>query len=333
MPSVATPLSGKPLPGPELTPHGNGTEVVAQHMPGDKTGLYGGSQDDASCDREQMISFLKTHDAEARAFVTALNTDASLKWSQGTSVSVDQIEAYIGELTPVYLRVDTRVTNFGFNDGKPVPLQAILQAGTAIMIDIYGVPRVRGPAGSPLTNPIAIDLRPLQRGTPWPDFNPGAIVIVQAARTVTIVFVLVDIYTGATFERMAGTIGADRMRTGPPPRQPDTPSATTATYDGTYVAENLPSKATVVVRNGRIVSFAEEAPGAGKCELAIEADFTIAPPTGEFSGSYTGTVSSGPHWCVATHGTMSGRVEGSQMTMTYTNANSGSSFDLQLKRT
>ncbi|MGB0970904.1 MAG: hypothetical protein ACPGVG_08065 [Mycobacterium sp.] len=105
------------------------------------------------------------------------------------------------------------------------------------------------------------------------------------------------------------------------------------TYDSTYVTEASPSQATVVIRNGRIVSFAEEAAGAGKCELAIQADFTIGPPTGEFSGSYTGAVSSGPSWCVPTDGTMSGRVEGAQMTMIYTNAASGLSSTLHFVRT
>ena len=50
MPSVATPQSGKPLPGPELTPQGNGTEVVAQQQPGGSSGSSGGSLNNAECD-------------------------------------------------------------------------------------------------------------------------------------------------------------------------------------------------------------------------------------------------------------------------------------------
>ncbi|CAM4307448.1 hypothetical protein MB901379_00099 [Mycobacterium basiliense] len=329
MPSVASPQSGKPLPGPNLTPQGNGTDVVAQQQPGDKAGLYGGSLNNSSCDREKMISFLKTHDAEARAFVAALNSDVSLRWSKGTSVSVDQIEPYIRELTPAFLRVDTRVTLYGFDGTNPVPLQSILQAGTAILLDIYGVPRVRGAGGNPLTAPVALDVRPTVRGTAWAGYNPGVIVVVQPAKAVITVFVLFDVYTGVTFDRMAGTSGADAQRSGPPATQP---GGENTTYDGTYVSVNSPSTATVVVRNGRIISFAEEAAAAGKCELAVKADFLIAPPNGEFSGNYQGSVSSGPFWCVPTNGTMSGRVDGAQMTMTYTNAASGASFDLQLVR-
>lgn len=329
MPPMASPLADKPLPGPDLKPQGDGTEVVARQQSGDEPGLYGGSQQNAAVDREKMIGFLRGHPAKARAFVAALNTDGSLRWSQGTSVAVDQVGAYIRELTPAFLRVDTRVTLFGYHGTNPVALQSILQAGTAVLLDSSGVPRVRGFAGNPLTAPVALDVPPQQRGTPWPGYHPGVIVVVQPAKTVIRVFVLVDMYTGATFERAAGTTGAQGAGSAPP----DGPAAgATTRYDGTYVSVNSPSKATVVVRDGRIVSFSEEAAGAGRCELAIEADFVIRPPTGEFSGKYTGSVGSGPFWCVATNGTMSGRVEGTQMTMTYTNATSGASFDLLLVR-
>jgi len=329
MPPAASPPSAEPLPGPELTPQGDGTEVVAQQQPGDQAGLYGGSLNNAECDREKMIAFLESHPAEAQAFVAALNADLSLRWSKGTSVSVDQIGAYIRELTPAFLRVDTRVTNHGFDGANPIPLQSILQAGTAVLVDTYGVPRVRCYCGNPLTAPVALDVKPRPRGTPWPGYNPGAVVLVQPAKTVISVFVLVDIYTGVSFERVAGTIGQDSQSGAPP----GTPSGRDNTaYDGTYVAVNSPSQVTVVIRNGRVVSLAEGGAGAGTCELAIQPDFIIGESTGEFSGSFTGSVSSGPGWCVPTNGTMSGRVDGANMTMTFTNATSGGSWTLQFVR-
>lgn len=110
------------------------------------------------------------------------------------------------------------------------------------------------------------------------------------------------------------------------------PVAENTTYDGTYVSDVSPSKAIVVIRNGRIVSFAEET-DAGICEVAIQPDFTIDPPTGEFSGSFTGAVNSGPYWCLPYDGTMSGQVEGAQMAMIFTNAVSGASFTLHFVRT
>jgi hypothetical protein len=40
----------------------------------------------------------------------------------------------------VILQRDTRVTNHGFRNGRATPTQSILQAGTAVLVDEYGVP-------------------------------------------------------------------------------------------------------------------------------------------------------------------------------------------------
>ena len=124
--------------------------------------------------------------------MAALNADLSLRWSQGTSVSVDRIGAYIRELTPAFLRVDARVTNHGFDGTNPIPA-AIDSAGgnRGSPRRLYGVPRVRCYCGNPSTAPAALDVKPNPRGTPWPGYNPGAVVIVQPAKTVITVFMLV----------------------------------------------------------------------------------------------------------------------------------------------
>ncbi|MGH3907098.1 MAG: DUF6777 domain-containing protein, partial [Pseudonocardiaceae bacterium] len=38
---------------------------------------------------------------------------------------------------------DTRVTNHGYRDGKATDRQAVLQAGTAVLVDEKGRPRVK----------------------------------------------------------------------------------------------------------------------------------------------------------------------------------------------
>jgi hypothetical protein len=80
---------------------------------------------------------------------------------------------YIDSLTPVLLRSDTRVTNHGFRDGWATPYQAVLQAGTAVLVDNTGVPRARCACGNPLTPPQAVPTTPTYQGTPWPGFTPG----------------------------------------------------------------------------------------------------------------------------------------------------------------
>src|ERR1700757_5279711 len=80
MPPAAPPPPTNTQPQPTLQPHGNGP-VVTQPLPGDRVGMYGGTLDNAACDRDQMISFLGSHPAQASAFVEALNTDPTLFWS------------------------------------------------------------------------------------------------------------------------------------------------------------------------------------------------------------------------------------------------------------
>jgi hypothetical protein len=69
----------------------------------------------------------------------------------------EDIPQFLDALTPVRLRYDTRVTNHGFRDGEARPFQAILQAGTAVLVDRHGVPRNRCSCGNPLTEPSSID--------------------------------------------------------------------------------------------------------------------------------------------------------------------------------
>ena len=114
-------------------------------------GLYGGSLDSGRCDPEAQIAYLNQNRSIADAFVTALNRDQTLQWSGGNKVSRDQLPAYIRELTSVTLVRDTRVTNHGYRNGRATDIQSVLQAGTAVMVDRYGVPRVKCNCGNPLT--------------------------------------------------------------------------------------------------------------------------------------------------------------------------------------
>lgn len=60
------------------------------------------------------------------------------------------IDAYVAELTPAHLAADQRVTNHGYRNGSPTPRQSLLKAGTAVLVDAEGVPRVRCYCGNPL---------------------------------------------------------------------------------------------------------------------------------------------------------------------------------------
>lgn len=82
-------------------------------------------------------------------------------------------------LQPVVLMHDTWVTNHGYRDGRAVPFQSVLQAGTAVLIDAYGVPRVQCGCGNPLAPRWTGYVVPTS-GTPWPGYNPTYVINIYA---------------------------------------------------------------------------------------------------------------------------------------------------------
>lgn len=185
--------------GPEVQGSVNGSEP----------GLYGGTLNESLCDREQLVDFLGDNADKARAFADVLDID------------VEDIPEYIADLTAVVLRGDTRVTNHGFVDGEATPFQAVLQAGTAVLVDFQGIPRVKCYCGNPLTEPTAVD-SPRYGGNPWDDFDPDDIQVTFVDIDIDI-FVITDVNTGDTFTRPRGTDGdQDQPGSGGDDNPPDT---------------------------------------------------------------------------------------------------------------
>lgn len=110
-----------------------------------------GTGDQATCDPATLTAYLTGHPAAAAAWVAALDADLGLRWSGGDSITVEQIPAYVAELTPAVLGGDMQVTNHRFVDGQLAAVQSVLQEGTAVLIDSAGTPRVRCACGNPLT--------------------------------------------------------------------------------------------------------------------------------------------------------------------------------------
>jgi hypothetical protein len=203
------------------------TVLVA--YPGDTPALYGGSKSKVISDKEQELAFLEQNPQKAAAFCEALNSDPTLRWSGGNQVSPDQLRAYFAELTPVMLTRDIRVTNYGYRNGHPTPRQSVLQAGQLILIDRYGVPRKRCECGNPLTPPIPSSRPPIYTGPRWPGFDPTTIIVVQQTTVIINNFTLININTGDTYGRPAGTEGGSD---GAPPTGSGT-TETTATTEST----------------------------------------------------------------------------------------------------
>jgi hypothetical protein len=162
---------------------------------GDTTGLYGGTLNNAACDRVKLVTFLQQ------------NPDKGAAWAGVLGIDPAGIASYVADLTPLILRSDTAVTNHGFANGTATTLNSVLQAGTAVLVDRSGVPRVRCKCGNPLT-PAKTYSRLAYEGERWAEFSPDNITKVQPAAQVINQFVIINLADNeTTINRPAGSQG------------------------------------------------------------------------------------------------------------------------------
>jgi hypothetical protein len=189
---------------------------------GSTPGLYGGTLNNSSCDAAQLVTFLQANPEKAAA------------WADVIGITTVDISSYVDALTPVVLRSDVAVTNHGYSGGRATTIPAILQAGTAVLVDQYGFPVVKCYCGNPLTRP-RVYADPVYIGSRWRGFTPTSITIIQKTTVIIDTFTLVDPRTGESFRRPAGTDGTQDQPTAPPsttttttlPIQPPTTSPPT----------------------------------------------------------------------------------------------------------
>jgi hypothetical protein len=200
---------------PRVRTQGFSTEV------GGQPGLYGGTMSHASCNAEQLVTYLQA------------NSDKASAWASTIGIQVSEIATYVDSLTAVLLRSDTRVTNHGFTNGRATSIQTVLQAGTAVLVDDKGQPVTKCYCGNPLTPPVAYPR--VYYGPKWHDFDPSSLTVVVQNTTVINIFTLVDPATGTTFTRPAGAAGSDGAQDAPvdpnapapqPPTPPQSPAST-----------------------------------------------------------------------------------------------------------
>ncbi|MFD8307664.1 DUF6777 domain-containing protein [Streptomyces sp. NPDC059690] len=208
--STAT-VSASPT-APESTPAN-----AVRGVDGGAPGLYGGSRNVSSCDVEKQIRYLQEVPAKNRAFASA------------EGIPPSQVPAYLRGLTPVQLRMDTRVTNHGYRDGTATGYQAVLQAGTAVLVDGHGVPRTRCACGNPLTPPVAQQTTPRQTGDSWPSYRSSNVVVVTPAPQIINVFVIYDPDHDQWISRHRGDTGHKDHPAKPPVRPSPSVSVTTPT--------------------------------------------------------------------------------------------------------
>lgn len=202
------------------------TDAAAVQIDGDTVGLYGGTDEDGRCDPAQLVTFLQQ------------NPDKAAAWASVHGITPDQIPDFVAGLTPLVLRSDTAVTNHGFRDGSAYSLQSVLQAGTAVLVNDKGEPVVKCGCGNPLLAPESSGT-PEYTGTRWPDFNPRAIVVIQASSTTINTFQVFNLTTNTITRVPAGSSNIPGTPGTPPvpPTIPGTttpPTTTTPSINGRY---------------------------------------------------------------------------------------------------
>lgn len=212
--SLPQPPATHPGPDPAGAPVSSGTDPDGgpvsggeiRAVRGDVPGLYGGARGQSPCDTGLMTSSL------------GQNPDRGQAWASAFNITAAQIPAFISELTPVLLRTDTRVTNHGFVNGQASPYQAVLEAGTAVLVNSFGVPVVRCGGGSPLLEPVAMSSTRYSDQR-WKSFTIGAVTVIRPSDKPGNAFILYDSTSGDTFARPLGGNGSTDF---PDPRVPTT---------------------------------------------------------------------------------------------------------------
>ncbi|MGW4867749.1 DUF6777 domain-containing protein [Streptomyces chartreusis] len=202
--ATAAPLTRTPQPA-------QSGRTGPQSLSGETPGLYGGTRGAGSCDVQGQIDALAADRTRARVF------------AQAAGVSQTSVPGYLRGLTSVVLRADTRVTNHGFRDGMGTGYQSVLQAGTAVLVDDHGVPRVRCACGNPLAPPVGTRGESGVSGRGWSGYEPGRVIVVAPATQAIADITIIDVVDNTWIERPVGHRGHDHDHVVPPakPMPPD----------------------------------------------------------------------------------------------------------------
>ncbi|GAA4910118.1 Hsp70 protein [Actinomycetospora succinea] len=207
-----------PQAGGTDTPGVASPDAAAGPVGGHTPGLFGGSGSN-TCQRDGIADFLAGH------------PDVGAAWAQAEGIEPSQIGDFLAHLSPVVLRADTAVTNHGYADGHLTSRAAILQSGTAVLVDGYGTPRVKCYCGNPLSEPPR-DLSMRFIGTAWPTFVQSNVVVVRPAPVLLDDLTVVDVATNDVYVIDAppwryGYASAAGPGTGSVTSSPDTTTTTT----------------------------------------------------------------------------------------------------------
>ncbi|MFI6436528.1 DUF6777 domain-containing protein [Streptomyces sp. NPDC050759] len=182
--------------------------IVSGAMPG----LYGGTARVAGCDVARQIDALAADRSRERAFAQVVGVPAAA------------VPDFLRGLAPVVLRADTLVTDHGYRAGRASGFPSVLQAGTAVLVDDRGVPRVRCACGNPLTPPVAMRGGAVVGGRSWPGYRPARVVVVAPSEQPVTDITIIDLADHAWIERLIGHDCRDDQVLPAPQPEPSAPA-------------------------------------------------------------------------------------------------------------
>jgi len=245
-------------------PAGNDGEIV--NVAGSAPGLYGGTNLIDVCDREQLVEFLTTERDKGEA------------WADVQGISFEQIPAFVAGLTDVILPVDTRVTNHGYRDGSAYPINSVLQAGTAVLVDGFGVPRVRCFCGNPLLQSKFLADDVTVTGTGWDGFDLDDAVVITSLDPVE-EFVIDDIAGPDLLTREPGSQPEAAQiidRAGETPDQAATTTSTTSTTSTTTTTTTTRPPPTDLTASGSVSASSVYPTGEFGPEMSVDGDLATS---------------------------------------------------------
>lgn len=195
--SVVTALATPPAAGstggqPSANPSG---APDAKVVSGSDPGLYAGTRDTSSCDASRLSVLLSADAARASA------------WAQAQHVASSDVDAFIKSLTSAVLRQDTRVAAHGYRHGAATTYRAVLQSGTAVLVDSRGAPRVRCASGDPLSADTAPAAQAVYLGIRWPGFAAVPVETIRPSTDSLSKLILFDLAGRGSFARPIGGEG------------------------------------------------------------------------------------------------------------------------------
>lgn len=111
---------------------------------GSEPRLYADRRDRSVCDEGLLVDLL----------LKSGNSRKKAAWAKALDIagSDKNVRKYVESLTDVVLANDTLVANHGYDKKKRKAdrYDALLEAGTAVLVDVFGVPRVKCNCGNPL---------------------------------------------------------------------------------------------------------------------------------------------------------------------------------------